>query len=238
MKTWEFTGEVKKHFGITLKRIRSTVDRPTLGISAGDIGGWVEKAENLSDNAWIYDDAMVHSNALVCGNARVCDNARVSGAAWVSGDAWVLSNALVSGNALVFGNVLVAGAAWVSDDAQVFGNALVYGNAWVFGDARVYDDARVSGNALVFGNAQVHSNTRVSDDAWEKSPLYIQGSRWPVCMVTKTKLKIGCQVHTLKQWQNNYLKIAADNKALDIVDEYKLYIDLACSLYLKAEVTT
>lgn len=46
-------------------------------VNVGDIGGYIEKEENLSHdgNAWVYD------------NALVCDNAEVYGDALVYGDA-------------------------------------------------------------------------------------------------------------------------------------------------------
>ena len=56
-------------------------------IAKGDLGGYIEKEENLSQtgnawvsgNAWVYGDARVSGNAQVYGNAWVSDNARVSG---------------------------------------------------------------------------------------------------------------------------------------------------------------
>ena len=142
MKKFELTDEfITNAFGNKLFRIKALVDFGT--IKAGELGGFVEKEENLSsdDNAWVYGDARVYGNAWVSGNARV------SGDALVSGDARVSGNALVYGDALVYGNARVSGNAWVSGDARVSGNALVSG------DARVYGDARVSGNARVYGNA-------------------------------------------------------------------------------------
>lgn len=76
MKRYEFTGEVKKAgiFGnITVRRIRATV---SFGIvKAGELGGWIEKEENLyvdeESNAWVYGDAEVYGNAKVCGDAEV-----------------------------------------------------------------------------------------------------------------------------------------------------------------------
>ena len=79
MKKYEFTGEVKNWFGNTLHRIRAVV---AFGdVSVGDLGGWVEKEENLSHdgNAWVYDEALVYGNARVYDEARVCGNARVYG---------------------------------------------------------------------------------------------------------------------------------------------------------------
>lgn len=81
---YKFTGETKTHFGCTLHQIVCVT--AFASIAAGDIGGWIEKEENLSQsgNAWVYGNAWVH------GDARVSGNAQVSGDAWVSGNAWVL----------------------------------------------------------------------------------------------------------------------------------------------------
>ena len=48
-------------------------------VEAGDIGGYIEKEENLSENgnAWVHDDARVFGDARVCGNANVFGDARV-----------------------------------------------------------------------------------------------------------------------------------------------------------------
>ena len=94
MKKYEFTGETKKAgiFGeITLKRIRAVVEFGF--VKVGDLGGWIEKEENLSHEgkAWVYDDAKVWGNAKVCGNAKVWGNAEVWGNAKVCGNAEVCS---------------------------------------------------------------------------------------------------------------------------------------------------
>ena len=110
MKKYEFTGETKQvgFLGnITLKRIRATMEFGIVKI--GDLGGWIEKEENLSreGNAWVYGDAKVWGNAKVCGNAEVWGDAEVWGNAKVCGDAKVWGNAEVCGNAKVCGNAEV-----------------------------------------------------------------------------------------------------------------------------------
>ena len=103
-------------------------------VKEGDIGGFVESEENLSQegNCWVYEDAKVSGNCLVYEDAKVSGNASVSECA------------------LVFGNVCV------------YGNAKVFGYAQVSRNANVYEDAEVSGNAKVFGNAQVSRMAIVS----------------------------------------------------------------------------
>lgn len=104
-KKFELTDETKVVSGMTLHRICALED--FADVKKGDLGGWIEKKENLSQegNCWIDD------NAWVCGKARVY------------GDAWVY------GNAQVYGNARVYGKAWVCGDARVYGNAEIRGHA-------------------------------------------------------------------------------------------------------------
>jgi len=71
-------------------------------VAKGEVGGFVEKEANLSQegDAWVSGDAQVYGDAWVSGDARVYGNARVSGDAWVSGDARVSGNARVSKRSL------------------------------------------------------------------------------------------------------------------------------------------
>lgn len=117
MKKFELTTDTKMHFGRKLFRIKALVSFGN--VKAGDMGGYVEKEENLShlNDAWVYGNAKVYGDAWVSGNAKVYGNAKVSGNAEVSGDAEVYGDAEVSGNAKVSGDAEVSGNAWV------FGNA-------------------------------------------------------------------------------------------------------------------
>lgn len=74
MKKYEFVDEVKVAFGITLRRIRALISFGD--VKAGDLGGFIEKENNLSQrgNAWVYDDAQVYNDAQVCGDAWVYGN--------------------------------------------------------------------------------------------------------------------------------------------------------------------
>ena len=129
MKKFELTSEFVTFLGKKLFRIKALISFGN--VEEGELGGYVEKEENLSNDG----DAWVSGDARVYGDARVSGDARVYGDAWVYGDARVYGDAWVSGDARVYG------------DARVSGDARVYGDAWVYGDAEVYGDARVSGDA-------------------------------------------------------------------------------------------
>ena len=147
MKKYKMTSNYKIFLGKKLFQIRALVDLCN-GVKAGELGGYIEKEENLSQsgNAWVSGNALVTGDAYVTGDARVTDNAYVTDNAWVGGNARVTDNAQVSGNARVTDN------AWVS------GNALVGGNA------RVTDNANINSNAdllQITGLGSVHRATTV-----------------------------------------------------------------------------
>ena len=97
MKKYEFTGETKEirllFRTATLHRIRATV---AFGIvEVGDLGGWIEKEENLSHEgkAWVWGNAEVCGDAKVWGNAEVCGDAEV----WGNAEVFSASHVLVIG---------------------------------------------------------------------------------------------------------------------------------------------
>ena len=97
MKKYEFTGETKEikllFRTAVLHRIRATVSFGFVKI--GDLGGWIEKEENLSHEgkAWVCGDAEVCGDAKVCGDAEVWGNAKV----WGNAEVFSASHVLVIG---------------------------------------------------------------------------------------------------------------------------------------------
>lgn len=158
-KKYEITNEYKviKSMGnnFTVYRIRALRDFGS--VKKGDLGGWIEKEENLSQegNCWVEDEAKVYGNAIISGNARVFDYAKVFDGAKVYGNTKVFGDAKVFGNAEVFHN------ARVCDDAKVFGNAEVFNNAKVFENAEVGDNTLIIDSAIVCGNAKILGHSRI-----------------------------------------------------------------------------
>ena len=93
MKKFELTADRIEEKGVTLHRIKALIDFGD--VKAGELGGYVEKEENLSQygNAWVYRHAKVFGNAYIYGNAWVYDDAHIYGNAEVYSNARVCSNA-------------------------------------------------------------------------------------------------------------------------------------------------
>ena len=151
--------------GSTIYRIKALKDFGD--VKAGDMGGFVEKEENLSHEGpcWIYGDAMVYHNAKVKDNAIVRDYVHVYD------DAQVLQNAIVENHARVFGQSYVFGNACVKDNGNVFDLARVNGFATVQDNATVSENARAYGEAVIKGYAMVSGHMMVSQGTISNSVI-------------------------------------------------------------------
>ena len=158
-KKYELSNITIEINGVTLHRIKALKDFSD--VKTGDLGGWVEKEDNLSQigNAWVYDDAKVYGNAKVFGNAKVYGNAKVFGNAEVYGNALVCDNARVYGNSEVYGDAKVYDYAWVYDKSSV------HGNARISDYAEVHNNAEICGNAFVCGYAEIYGDIVVKNNA-------------------------------------------------------------------------
>ncbi len=176
-KKYELTDETIEVRGHTLHRIRAlrefTTNNYQSNVEKGELGGFVESEDNLSQNdySWLFDNAKSYGNARVTDGAyatdeaEICDNASLSQYAEMHGSAVLRGNARVYGNANVWGNAEINDNASVCDFAEVNENACLYDNAKVYGHAEITDDATVSQNARVYEGALVKNMSCVSEDA-------------------------------------------------------------------------
>ena len=117
--------------GTVLHRIRALRDISRYGVKAGDLGGLIEKENNLSQDcdAWVCDNALVSGDATVSGNARVEGNAEVSGYA----DYMVVKNTWSSGRWFTYTS---SNKKWAVGCFYGTGEELV---------AKAYKDSKLSG---------------------------------------------------------------------------------------------
>ena len=153
-KHFKLTEETKVNkAGVKLHRIVAT--RDSRHAKAGQLGGFIEKEENLDSEAWVdgyaevWGEAFVYCFAYVGGIARVYGHARVYGYARVYGKAQIYGHACVGVDARVYDN------AHVHEKAYVGGQAEVHEEADVYGIAKVKGEAEVTGHARVFGWAEI-----------------------------------------------------------------------------------
>lgn len=182
-KKYTITKQSLNHQGHILHRIKAL--KSFNGVKVGDLGGWVESKDNLSqdgycwvfDNAKVYDNARIKDNAnifhesQVYGNAVVMDNAQVCNSAIVCDDANIAEYAGAYNTSKVHGNATIKGSARIVEHASIMGHATVsdYGCvgccAKVSQYAMILDNAQVCGESMVDGCARVEGFAEVTDNA-------------------------------------------------------------------------
>lgn len=155
-KKYELTNETVTidNGEVLLHRIKATKDFGA--VEKGDIGGWVESDQNLSQegDCWIYDDAKVYGNARIFDSVRVYDEARVYG------NTRAFNNSDICGNAKVYENASVYGNSTISDNAELYGHAVAHKYSKVYGNSKIYDNATVHGTVE---DAIINNNAIISD---------------------------------------------------------------------------
>ena len=95
-----------QHKGHTLYRIQALENFSD--VKAGDLGGWVRREWNLSQEGlcWIYDEGKVYGEARVFENAKVLGNTEISKRSWISGNS-IIIDSKVSDFANYFNHLII-----------------------------------------------------------------------------------------------------------------------------------
>jgi len=165
-KKYMLTDETTTIKGRTLYRIKALKDFGE--VKAGDLGGFIEREENLSQDgdAWVSDTAKVFKKARIYGNAQISGNVRISDNVQIYDNAQIFDNAKFFDDAQVYGNAFIYGSPWIYENSQIFGNAQIHGDAEIHGDAQIYGNALISGNAVIRGKAQVYGRAWIYGSTW------------------------------------------------------------------------
>lgn len=175
VKKYEITNESKELGNVNYNVYRIKALKDFNDVKAGDLGGWIAKEDNLSQdgNCWVYDDAVVVDNAIVNDDATVRNRAIICGKAIISGSANIGNNAIVSHKAEVSENASVLNDVQISDCAQIKGKALIidkaeikqfamiYGNVCIGGYTKIYGYAHVYGKTQIFGDINIYENAEI-----------------------------------------------------------------------------
>lgn len=163
---YKLTEEYIVYNGRKLYRIQALKDMLDIHVLKGDLGGFVESENNLSQegDCWIFHDAMV------CGNAIVFENACIFHDAEVFDNAKVFSRSTISDNAKIFG------FAQINKSSSVSGHAKVYDEAIITDFSKVCSDAEVFGNAKIF-HSHIEVGSKVFGNATLRNRSYIRESK-------------------------------------------------------------
>lgn len=132
----------------TFHLIRAVHDIPRHNIKAGELGGYIEKGSNLSQDG----DCWVGRNSFVYEHAEILENALITHSP--PKNAHIVCKQIIPASTLVYGHAKVFDHSTVCASGKVHGNAKVHGHAiicccTVSGDADVRDKIIVAGNIRI-----------------------------------------------------------------------------------------
>jgi hypothetical protein len=89
-------------------QIEALINIPSIGVKAGDKGGFVVDEHRLSQtgNCWLYPDSVATDRTEISGNAVVTGESVLSSGAKVRGDC-VIENSEIGGNTLIDGHSVI-----------------------------------------------------------------------------------------------------------------------------------
>mgnify|MGYP003627980356 CR=1 FL=1 len=146
-------GESKVFMGIEVYRV---VALKSFGnVTKGDIGGWVEDEDNLSQqgNCWIFDEAMAVNRSMVAGNAEMHDYSKMLDDSMIWDHSRMYDNAQMCNNSGMYDNSKMLNNSEMHDSSEMWDNSKMSGNSKMFNNSRMYGTAELLGNSKMRGDS-------------------------------------------------------------------------------------
>lgn len=157
-------GNTILRLGTIVYRIRALKDFGD--VKAGDLGGFVESENNLSQEGtcWVYDNSTALGSAKVSGNAKIydsliCGNAEIKDSAIVTDTSLIKDNSLVKDGAFVINSVM-NGNSIVKDRANVK-SVNMFDNSCISGDAIINDNTAHPILTILMDNSFIGGTVRI-----------------------------------------------------------------------------
>jgi len=162
--------------GLLIYRVKAL--RDFADVKAGDIGGYVNGPDNLSQNGncWVYDNGKLYDNSKVSCNAQVRHNATMMSNARISDNVKLLNNARISNNAKIYGNVVIKDDAIIMENAILNHDVVVSGHSLVSGNASIYNNVTISGAVSIKDCVQIFGNAKISGSAMVRGNSIVNGN--------------------------------------------------------------
>lgn len=218
-KKYELAPEtVTEFYCKPMYRIRALKDFSD--VKKGDLGGYVESEENLSQegNCWIYDASIVGLGAKVIDNAVV------------RGFSSVINGSEISDDAIVEKSSVIDEYSAVSDQSRVTKTVMVGGSAVLFksvvNSGSVLEEGSIVCNATVGPNVNISNGADISFDVSsdEDYVVYKAPMSYGRSLTASTKKDIwSCS--PLVDTAENVRTYISDDELLEEGDEYLRWFD-------------
>ena len=167
---YEITNIEMNWNGHILHRIESLKDFTLINgkeIHKGDLGGWVENENNLSQEGlcWIYEECKMYENARRSGNSIGHENSQQFGCSQQYENSQQYGASQQYGNSKQFEHSLQFGNSRQYGNSQQYGNSHQYGNSQQYENSQQFGHSYQSGNSKQFGESKADKDMSLSGNS-------------------------------------------------------------------------
>jgi len=155
-------------------QIRALKDIESMGIRKGDLGGYVNDKDNLSQegNCWIFNDSRMFNNS------RMYDNSKMHN------------------NSMMFNNSEMHDNSEMYDNARMYNNSKMHNNTVMFNNSEMHDNSEMYGKSRMFDSAVLtNDSSLINKTAW-----YMRTKQYSITI--SSHIQIGCKRHTYEEWMS------------------------------------
>lgn len=157
---------IHNHNGQQIKLHRIIALMDFRDIKKGQIGGYIQRIENIQDLAWVGEEAKLFGDAIISGvcqvkgQSEVYDNATISGESEISGSCKIFNNTKISGDFWIDGNVSISGDVNLRGLGRIMGNVEISNQFTSIGRLIIsgYDSTIRINKKCIRGNGIYYSN--------------------------------------------------------------------------------
>lgn len=218
-KKYELVPEsIKEFYGKSMYRIRALKDFSD--VKKGDLGGYVESEENLSQtgNCWIYDASIVGLGGKVIDNAVV------------KGSSSVINGSEISDDAIIEKNSVIDECSVVCDQSRVIKSIVVNSSVIMYNstlnDGCLVEHGSTVRNATVGPNVSIENCANISFDisSNEDYVVYKTPFSYGRSLTASTKKNIW-SCHPISDTSSRIRAYIAEDELLEEDDEYLRWFD-------------
>lgn len=199
-------------------------------VKAGDLGGFIEKEDNLSQEGecWIYDEACVF------GNARVQDNSEIKNTCVIYGEAVIKNHAIISGNCQISDKTVIEGYPTIGGTVRIWGNVHISDYACIKGNIQIANDVVIENHSHIIGYG-----IDISNGTYIKEYSFIEG--YAICIINSLTTDdiriIGCNIDIKNGRLYDRAKIKSNTVIDDIaINEHMTLSDCTVTTDIKKDI--
>ena len=173
-KKFELSNITMEYKGRTLYRIKATKDFSD--VNKGDLGGWVQYEENLSQqgNCWLYDDSKCMDESRVTDNSIMRDFTEMYNCSKMHDYSKMYDYSKMCGCSEMYNFTEIHGYSKMCDSSKIHDYSKMYAYTEMHDSSEMYDYSEMHGSSEMYDYSEMHNYSKMYSDSiiYDYSKMY------------------------------------------------------------------